>query len=203
MNTNHSLRRIVSTALIAATAGLAAHSARADDEWHRKGTWEVSGAAQYLFGDTVDFSKLGARLRVDDTALFGLDVGYHLTDHLAVSLDLLGGFDSFNSSGAQLSLNNDAFVLSGTLNAEYNFLRGRFSPLLRAGIGFYDITDNAGYWSTYGETDFSWNVGGGFRWNLADHFVVKLLGGLSWTGLRDSDSLARFGYITLGMGASF
>src|ERR1051326_7448478 len=81
MNTNHSPRRIVSTALIAATAGLAAHSARADDEWHRKGTWEVSGAAQYLFGDTVDFSKLGARLRVDDTTLFGLDVGYHLTDH--------------------------------------------------------------------------------------------------------------------------
>lgn len=203
MNTNHSLRRIVSTALIAAVLGLAAISARADGEWHRKGTWEVSGAAQYLFGDTVDFSKLGARLRVDDTALFGLDVAYHLTDHWAVSLDLLGGFDSFNSSGAQLSLNNDAFVLSGSLDAEYNFLRGRFSPLLRAGIGFYDITDNAGYWSTYGETDLSWNVGGGFRWNLADHFVVKLLGGLSWTGLRDSDSLARFGYVTLGMGASF
>jgi len=95
------------------------------------------------------------------------------------------------------------FVLSANLNAEYNFLRGRFSPLLRAGLGLYDITDNAGYWSTYGETDLSWNVGGGLRWNLSDHFVLKLIGGASWTNLKDSSSTAEFGFVTLGIGATF
>jgi len=175
----------------------------AQEEWHRKGTWEIYGSGQYLFGNTVDFSKFGARLKVDDTAMFGLGAGYHITDHWAVSLDLLGGFTSFNSSGMQLALNNDAFVLSANLNAEYNFLRGRFSPLLRAGLGLYDITDNAGYWSTYGETDLSWNVGGGLRWNLSDHFVLKLIGGASWTNLKDSSSTAEFGFVTLGIGATF
>ncbi len=126
-----------------------------------------------------------------------------MTDHWSVALDLLGGITSFNSSGMQLALNNDAVVITGSANAEYNFLRGRFSPLLRAGLGFYDITDNAGYWSTYGETDFSWNVGGGLRWNLTDHFLLKLVGGMSWTGLRDSDRLAQFGFVTLSFGGVF
>ena len=102
-----------------------------------------------------------------------------------------------------IALNNDAFVLSANLNAEYNFLRGRFSPLLRAGLGLYDITDNAGYWTTYGETDFSWNVGGGFRWNATDHLVLKLVGGASWTELKNSSSTAQFGFVTLSIGASF
>ncbi len=50
----------------------------AQEEWHRKGIWEIYGSGQYLFGDTVDFSKFGARLKVDDTAMFGLGAGYNL-----------------------------------------------------------------------------------------------------------------------------
>ena len=203
MNTTIKSSRTAAVGLFATALLLGSSLARAEDGWHRKGTWETYGSAQYLFGDTVDFSKFGARLKVDDTALFGLGVGYHVTDHWAVSLDLLGGFNSFNSSSTQLALNNDAFVLSGALNAEYNFLRGRFSPLLRAGLGCYDITDNAGYWTTYGETDFSWNVGGGFRWNATDHLVLKLVGGASWTELKNSSSTAQFGFVTLSIGASF
>jgi opacity protein-like surface antigen len=57
--------------------------------------------------------------------------------------------------------------------------------------------------STYDETDFAWNVGGGLRWNVTDHFVLKLVGGLSWTELKDSDDLAQFGFVTLSIGGSF
>src|SRR5437879_8809643 len=128
MNTTINSSRTAAVGLFATALLLGSISARAEDGWHRKGTWETYGSAQYLFGDTVDFSKFGARLKVDDTAMFGLGVGYHVTDHWAVSLDLLGGFNSFNSSSTQLALNNDAFVLSVAVNAEYNYLRGRISP---------------------------------------------------------------------------
>jgi len=178
--------------------------ARAEEDWHRKGTWEVYGSGQYLFGDTVDFSKFGVRVDIDDTALFGLGAGYHITDHWAVSLDLLAGQTDFNSSGMQLALRESAFVIGSNLNVEYNFLRGRVSPLVRAGVGFYNFSDLDLYAGvTHDETDFAWNVGGGLRWNVTDHFVLKLVGGASWTNLKDSSSAAQFGFVTLGIGASF
>ena len=76
MNTIIKSSRTAAAGLFATALLLGSSLARAEDGWHRKGTWETYGSAQYLFGDTVDFSKFGARLKVDDTALFGLGVGY-------------------------------------------------------------------------------------------------------------------------------
>src|SRR5262245_35867351 len=94
----------------------------------------------------------------------------------------------------QLALRESAFVLGSNVNVEYNFLRGRISPLLRAGVGFHNSSDIDLYAGvTHAETDLAWNVGVGLRWNLTDHFILKLMGGLSWTELKDSDDLARLG----------
>src|SRR5439155_12008438 len=116
MNTTIKSSRTAAVGLFATALLLGSSPAHAEDGWHRKGTWEVYGSAQYLFGDTVDFSKLGARVKVDDTALFGLGVGYHVTDHWAVSLVIMGGFNSLYYSSTQLVLNNDEICLSGSLN---------------------------------------------------------------------------------------
>ena len=136
MNTTISGSKAAAVVLIATALLLGGSPAHAEDGWHRKGTWETYGSAQYLFGDTVDFSKFGARLKVDDTALFGLGVGYHVTDHWAVSLDLLGGFNSFNSSSTQLALNNDAFAQPGIITTGFVEVRGSFfaSRLLQRGF---------------------------------------------------------------------
>jgi len=104
----------------------------------------------------------------------------------------------------QLALSESAFVIGSNLNVEYNFLRRRFSPLVRAGAGFYNFSDLDLYAGvTHDETDFSWNVGGGLRWNASDHLILKLVGGVSWTNLKDGISVAQFGFVTLGIGASF
>src|SRR2546430_15730104 len=109
MNTTIKSSRTAAVGLFATALLLGSSPAHAEDGWHRKGTWEVYGSAQYLFGDTVYFSKFGTRLKVDDTALFGLGVGYHVTDHWAVSLDLLGGCNACNPSSAHRAHNNDVF----------------------------------------------------------------------------------------------
>ena len=79
------------TSLFTAMLLFGGSPARAEEDWHRKGRWEIYGSGQYLFGDTVDFSKFGIQVKIDDTAMIGLGGGYHITDHWAVSLDLLGG----------------------------------------------------------------------------------------------------------------
>ncbi len=194
---------ITAATLLTAMLLLGRAPLRAEDEWHRKGLWEAYGTAQYLFGNTVDYSKFGVRLDVENTAFFGAGGEYHISDHWGISVDLLGGVTDFNSSGLELPLNQSVLVLNGNLNVEYDILRQRLTPLLRAGIGFYDYTADAGYWTTYGETDFSWNVSGGLRWDVTDHFVVKFLGGVAWTSLKDSDGATSFGFVTLSIGGSF
>lgn len=205
MNAIISSRKVTAAVSLSATLLLFGGSpARAEEDWHRKGIWEIYGSGQYLIGDTVDYSKFGVRIDIDDTALFGLGAGYHITDHWAVSLDILGGQTDFNSTGMQLALSEGAFVIGSNLNVEYNFLRRRFSPLVRAGAGFYNFSDLDLYAGvTHDETDFACNVGGGLRWNVTDHLVLKLVGGVSWTDLKDSSSIAQFGFVTLSIGASF
>jgi len=42
--------------------------------------------------------------------------------------------------------------------------------------GWYYTTASSYYY----ETDFTWNVGGGFRWNVTDQFFIKVMGGAQW-----------------------
>ena len=39
------------------------------------------------------------------------------------------------------------------------------------------MTRRAAY---YYETDFTWNVGAGFRWNVTDQLFIKVMGGAQW-----------------------
>ena len=204
MHSKHNALKLAMTSLFTALVLLGGRQTHAQEEWRRKGSWDLFGSAQYLLGDRVDFSKFGVRVDIDDTAMFGFSAGYHITDHWAVSFDILGGQTDFNSSGMQLALSDSAFVIGSNVNLEYNFLRGRISPLLRAGVGSYNFSELDLYAGvTHAETDFAWNVGGGLCWNVTDHFVLKLIGGAAWTNLKDSSSTAQFGFVTLGIGASF
>jgi opacity protein-like surface antigen len=85
-----------------------------------------------------------------------------------------------------------AFLQTGRLNLDYNMINRRLTPVLTAGIGYqYFGTDN-GYTAVgpyggfvslnnyYYETDFTWNVGAGIRWNVTDQFFIKVMGGAQW-----------------------
>ncbi len=215
MNKTFTCNKLAATAVFASVLLLGLIETHAQEDWHRKGMWEIYGTGQYLFGDQVDYSKFGLRIDIQDTVLVGFGGAYHFNDHLDLTLELGLGLTDFNSSGADYLLNQDTLIISGNLNVEYNIFKTRFTPLVRAGIGFYNFSDDApasgsepcGFFdcpsNTYDETDLSWNVGAGVRWNVTDHFVLKLVGGISWTELKDSDDLTRLGFVALSIGGSF
>ena len=42
--------------------------------------------------------------------------------------------------------------------------------------GSYTVTEDAYHY----ETDFTWNIGVGFRWNISDQLFIKAMGGAQW-----------------------
>jgi opacity protein-like surface antigen len=102
--------------------------------------------------------------------------------------------------GTTTFLKEDAFIQTGRLNLDYNMINRRITPVLTAGIG-YQYTEvelshlpPVGYWywdPWFGwvyyqgpphawQTDFTWNAGVGFRWNILDNLFVKAMANATW-----------------------
>lgn len=163
----------------------------------RQGRWEVFGLLQQMDGDST--SDGATDVEVDDTAVGGLGVGYHFNEHIAVNLDLwLGQTDI--EYGAFLI---DADMLGLDFNVDYHILDRPLTPLVTAGIGFIHFDgETAVLGLGYEETDFSYNLGAGFRWDIGDHFFAKALYRLTWTELEDTDDTITLDGVTLGFGAA-
>jgi hypothetical protein len=175
--------------------------------YERKNKTEVYGIGQYLHSEDINFDGPDGpvKVKMDDTGLGGFGVAYHLNDYLSLRGDFMFGGATFSGNvpllgGGTQPVSNDAFVGTGRLNLDYNIINRRFTPVLTAGIG-YQYTDmelshlppvGGWYWDPwYGwvyysdqphvwQTDFTWNAGAGFRWNVTDTFFVKAMAGATW-----------------------
>lgn len=87
-------------------------------------------------------------------------------------------------------------------NLDVNILKSRFTPMVSGGIGFIRFTGgfNGG---AFDETDFSYNLGWGFRWDVTNHFLIKAIYRATWTKLEDSDESILLDGISLGIGYVF
>jgi Outer membrane protein beta-barrel domain len=98
-----------------------------------------------------------------------VDVGYHLTGGVGVQDRALPlGFRaevSYDSFGGKRGFGN-LHAIGFTGNGSYDFTNGGVNGTtfyLIGGLGFYNVGgDNGG-----SDTNFGWNVGGGFRWPLS------------------------------------
>jgi opacity protein-like surface antigen len=150
------------------------------------------------------------KIKMDDLGLGGFGFAYHFNPFVSIHSDFMFGNTAFHGdfpvqnpgpgTPTTISVKQDAFITTGRFNVDYNMINRRISPLLTAGIGYqYLETElknlppvNYCWWDPwYGyicgtgyayasETDFTWNVGAGFRWNITDNLIVKVVGGANW-----------------------
>jgi opacity protein-like surface antigen len=173
----------------------------------RIGKTEVYGIGQYLHSDEITFEgpRGDVKTKMDDTGLGGFGVAYHFNDFFSVRTDLMFGGATFNAdvptrTGGVIPIKQDAFIQTGRLNVDYNMINRRLTPFLTAGIGYqYTETEleNAPpvetcWWDPwYGwvcyydhpvawQTDFTWNAGGGVRWNVTDNLFLKASVNATW-----------------------
>ncbi len=185
----------------------AAQIPMATEQFDRAGKTEVYGIGQYLHSDDIMFSgpRGDVKTKMDDTGLGGFGVAFHFNDYLSIHGDFMFGGGTFNADvptrdGGTFAARQDAFLQTGRLNLTYNIINRRISPFVTAGIGYqYTETEleNAppqGVWwwdPWYGwvyvydhpyvwQTDFTWNVGGGVRWNITDNLFIKATVGATW-----------------------
>jgi opacity protein-like surface antigen len=216
MKTNIPSNRKTAASLLALGLLSCGTAALAADSFGRTGKVELSGGGQYLFGDRVTIPGYGVRLDIDNTFLGGIGVTYHFNDHLALGFDFGLGLTDVVSRGNEYLLNQDTVVVSGMVNLEYNVLSTPLTPMIQAGVGFMNWSDTVpeyqeygcgifteGCSSTYSETNFSWKIGAGLRWDITDHFVMKLVGGVAWSELNGSDRPLQFGFLSLSIGGAF
>ena len=202
------LRRLTAySGLLSAAAGFTlAASAQIPMAWEyfdRTSKSEFYGIGEYLHSDTIGSNgPVGpVNIKMDDTGLGGFGMAYHFNQFLAVHAELMFGGATFSgdlplSTGGTFHESQDAFLQTGSFNLDYNIINRRLTPFLTAGIGYQymqaDLQNapSSSYWypgwgwvygpATAWETDFTWNVGGGVRWNITDQLFIKATVGAQW-----------------------
>lgn len=191
----------------------------ATEEFSRQNKFEVYGVGQYLHQDDAEYhGSLGTtKLKLDDTGLGGFGLAFHINDYLAVHADFMLGPATFNvvePGRAPYELGDDAFVQTGRFNVDYNIINRRLTPFITAGIGYqylqaqqyyyyYGWYHYGHYYNYYDETDFTWNVGAGLRWNITDNFFMKVTGGAQWVLYNDADNIPTQIEASIAIGGTF
>ncbi len=200
------LSTIVIVSLLAFVMTSAVCSAQ---DYSRSGKMELFGMLQTVSSWDMKFDFGGGLPNnsgwdLDSTTLYGLGFGVNPTDHFNVNMDLLFG----NSDGefvipgvAVPAHSTDADIFLWDLNVDYNILASRLTPLVTAGIGLANISVDTSIPgvvnSSADETNFSYNVGVGGRWDITDNILVKLVYRITWTEIEDSNDKQDFSGVAL------
>jgi opacity protein-like surface antigen len=177
-------------------------------EWSRMRKAEFFVFGQSMGGDTTTATTAGLRptLELDDTIVGGLGYGFNFTDNINLNTDFYLGSTDLTGRVSGVTLTGDTDLFGWDLNLDINILKTRFTPLLTGGIGFINFN---GSWNSavgdmhFSETDFSYNLGGGFRWDVSDHFLIKALYKATWTKLQDTDDNMMLDGVSLSIGYLF
>lgn len=195
--TLHPAARLL-TALSA--CALAAHSnaqgsggASAD----RAGNWEAS-IGLIMSDDASSSGPEGSSLDIDQDLGLSLSLGYNLAENFALRFDgawLRPDYDAVLNTEDEglLEIDHELSVFSGHFSGVWNMLDGDFTPYAQAGIGWTYLDSNvldgppttgcwwdpwwgyicSNFYSTYSDTNFSWTLGLGLRYDLSRTLFLR------------------------------
>ena len=174
------------TALVPATA-------RAQDEEGREGKFELFVLGQYTIGDETDIS--GVDLEYDDTFAGGVGVGFNIAENINFNGTVLIGEANFSLDAFGVNVEDDSTVISPEFNVDWNILDQAFTPFVTVGAGAMIFTGGA-----VDETDFTYGIGAGVRWDIASDLFLKVWYRAKWFELEDADDEFLLHTINIGFG---
>lgn len=186
--------------ILVATLALVAMSAQA--QWVSSATqraqkWETTIGFYGTSSESSDGLN-GSMLDVDSGYGIGFSIGYNMSQHLALRFDgswSRADYDAVldTEDSGLVEISHELSLFNGQFNAVYNFFEGSFTPYVQAGLGWSYIDSNvsdgapttgcwwdpwwgyicAPFYSTYSDTNFSWNVGAGLRYEIGRNMFVR------------------------------
>ena len=178
-------------------------------EYSRNGKSELFGTIQTLGSEDVDYlfpDRLPITLDLDSTAVYGIGYGYNFTDHWNLNTDLLfGSTDADIKIGGTTVGDEDMDYVLWNVNLDYNILKNRLTPLVTGGIGLMDFNINtkATGLGEVQESNVSFNLGAGVRWDVKDNMLLKLIYKATWTELNHADNDQRFDGVSFSVAYMF
>jgi len=166
--------------------------------WNRKGKTELFGNIQILGSEEVKYTFtdiLPVKLDIDSTAIYGFGYGYNMTDHWNINTDLLFGSADTDVKIVETKAETvDMDYILFDINLDYNFWKSRFTPLVTGGVGImdYSIDTTATGVGDVDESDFSYNLGAGIRWDIKDNLLLKMIYRSTWTDFDDADNKMQY-----------
>jgi opacity protein-like surface antigen len=191
---------IISLLIFTMTAGICSAQG-----WSRKGKHELFGMIQQMGSEEIKYSFtdiLPVTLDMDSAAVYGIGYGYNMTDHWNINTDLL-----FGSADSDVKIVNttaetvDMDYVLWDINVDYNIRKSRFTPLVTGGIGIMDFgidTTATGIGEEH-ESNFSYNLGAGIRWDVKDNLLLKVIYRSTWTELDDANDDLQYDSISLSV----
>ena len=165
----------------------------------RDGRWEGSVILAYQTGEDQSYEG-GSELNVDSTMGWGLSFAWNMTDKWNFSYRYLSTSPDYQALVVPEDETEDTRIIEHEMsksthqfNVTYNFSRKAFTPFVVAGIGWTKLDSNVpsappgvgcwwdpwwGYmcladWNTYDTSQFPYNLGAGFRWDINNMMFTK------------------------------
>lgn len=189
------LLRLLITTL--ALTSLSAQAQWVSEPTQRAGKWETTFGL-YLTGSESVGGTRESSVDIDSGWGAGFSVGYNFTQNLALRFDGAWSRADYDAvldteDNGLVEISHELSAFTGQFNGVWNILDGAFTPYLQAGIGWTYLDSNvrdgppstgcwwdpwwgyicSNFYSTYNETNFSWNVGAGLRYEFGRGMFVR------------------------------
>ena len=177
----------------------------AEEQWSRskEKPVELLLKVQPVTIEKTTSSKYGAKIEMEDTTFYAFGLGLNLHDNFNLNLDA-AFFTNFDfkliDSGGVIN-HADVDSMSMNLNIDYNIFKSRFTPLVSAGVGFirFDGNWDNTFLGIFSETDFTYNLGVGARWDVTDTIAFNAIYRNMWVEMKDADDATRFDGISFNL----
>ncbi len=156
----------------------------------RTGKWETTFSAYFTGSESSDGLNQSS-LDIDSGYGFGFSIAKNMSEHLALRFDgswARADYDAVldTEEDGLIEISHRLDLFTGAFSGVYNFMEGPFTPYASAGIGWTYVDSNVAdgppttgcwwdpwwgyicgnFYSTYSDTNFSWNVGAGLRYEF-------------------------------------
>ena len=165
----------------------------------RAESWEFSAGAIYQDSESASGTG-GSSFSMDSELGFAFNVGYNLTDKLALSADFdfirpdyTAVIANENDPNDTINVNHTLSQFNGRFKGTFNFLEGPFSPFVEVGAGWTYFDSNvasgppitgcywhpywgyicANYYDTFSGTEVTYGGAVGFRYDIAGGGFIK------------------------------
>ena len=135
-------------------------------------------------------------MEMKNTTVYGLGVTGR-GQYVGVGLDCFFGSTDLIGHGLGQTVELDSTIVGLECNVEITPMPTRLTPVLSGGVGLISFSNDD---EDVEESDFSYNLAGGLRWDITDFFFASAMYKVTWTTLEETDDPMKLSGFRLALG---